>query len=261
MKKQKLFSICMTLFAIIVFTLLLQSNSKEATNYLESPIVTPTSTPPSREEQIAREFFAKKSGIPIEEVYVGAPAIISYTVTMKGIWEASVGDREGNQMEIVTIDRATHEVIDGQVAYEAEQRARLEKYGKLDPALYEWLQTLADDELVQISIWFSGVDVDQLRAEISAKYPDAKLTDSRPSSETDLKLYEQIYKEMVDVEINAYRSQAAPIIDEVEKAGGKILYSSQRAPLIFAEVSKKTVYLVAAMEQAKSLSLNSTTEQ
>ena len=260
MKKQKIISICMTLFATIVFTLLLQSNSKGTANQLESPIVTPTSTPPSHEEQIAREFFSQKSGIPVEDVYVGVPAIITYTVTLKSVWEASVGDQAGNRMEIVTVDRSTQEVIDGRITYEAEQKARIEKYGKLDPALYERLQTLSDDELVQISIWFSGVDVDQLRAEISAKYPDAKLIDSRPSNETDLKLYEQIYKEMVDVEINAYRSQGVPIVDEVEKAGGKILYSSQRAPLIFAEVSKKTVYLIAAMEQAESLSLNSTVE-
>lgn len=246
-----LFLIIMMLMLIIV-----QRASVKAQNQVASPILTPTPQL-SKEAQIALQYFSTANGIPPERLFVGEPAIIQYPLTAKKVWEVAVGELGGGKIGIVTLNLANDTVIDGPTAKQAERNAHQAKYGKLEPALFERLQTLNASQPISVAVWLSAIDVDQIKAQVVAKHPEAKLIDFRPGPDTDLKLYEKIYAEMSAAIAQAHQGHAAPLIAKLRAGGGKVIYSSENAPLLFAELSKAMILQLATQNDVSEISLNS----
>lgn len=141
----------------------------------------------------------------------------------------------------MTVDKNSEQVVDGEAMREAEVQSRIEKYGKLEPALHERIQTMSPDETVKVSIWLASVDTERIQAEVAARYPAANLIDRRPSRETDPKLYEQIFAEMRAAEQRVIQEREAPVLAWLEEGGYTVTYASHYAPLIFAELSQEGV--------------------
>jgi hypothetical protein len=79
------------------------------------------------------------------------------------------------------IDRQTGQVHDAALIRTAEGQANQAKYGKLQPALYERLQTMKDDETVAVLIWAAATPDQSLseresaaRDLLAAKYPQVR---------------------------------------------------------------------------------------
>ncbi|MBX2999791.1 MAG: hypothetical protein KF893_14825, partial [Caldilineaceae bacterium] len=258
----------LTLFAFSIVLIAANSylSSSSAVAQFFSPLPTPsnpnepiqpTPTPILTEEaEVALRYFSETYSVPPEQVRVGQAAVISLPVTGRTIWQANVEDYAGKQSVIVTIDLDSGSIVDGEAVRQAEQEAHVKKYGKLEPELHEHLQAVQESELTTVTIWFN-VDIEKIRSEVIARYPDAKLYGFQPSDETDSALYEKIYQEMVAAEQQAYKEHAAAIVSELQKSGAEILYVDQFAPVLEAKLTKQMILDIAANDAVTNIYLSS----
>jgi hypothetical protein len=111
----------------------------------------------------------------------------------------------------------------------AEAEARQAKYGRLEPALYERLQLLADEDTLQVAVWVKappGKSLSELEQQAFAlmaeKYPEAKVALARsgkPMDVADQELARRIETDLhayIDTEMRAY---AQPLVTELEQQG------------------------------------------
>ena len=203
--------------------------------------VSPTPTPPlSDRAQQALRYVSQTYNVPIEHLMFLIEAIGNYPLTGRTIWQGKILDRASHQVYMVGIDEAG-QIVDPETIKQAEEDAAFQQYGKLEPALYDRLQTLGDEDRVKVSIWLSGVDEQQIMNSIAARYPEAKLLGHRPSKETDMGLYSQIEAEMMAAKKQAYLAIEGSVIAFLEARGFSVIGASQSAPLIFAELPKRVI--------------------
>lgn len=220
------------------------------------PLPTPSPTPPpSDEAQIALRYVSETHDIPLDKLQVGDEIISQYPLTGRTLWRAKVGDAQGTKVYLVEIDLENRQVVDGEAIRRAEGEAYRQTYGKLEPDLYDRLQTLDDGETIKVSIWLLPVDVEQIRAQVVARYPEARLEGFRPGRETDLELYEKIYAEMKEAEKQAYQEREASVIAFLESQGLKVTYASQLAPLVFAELPRNAILELAKRDDVQEVFL------
>jgi hypothetical protein len=158
---------------------------------LDSPIPTlptlpspPTllPTPLSTEAQIALNFVAEKYGIPIGQLIIVNEHRREYAELGRVFRAFSLIDAAGTRFFKLMVDLNDHTIVEDSAAIEqAEADAAQQKYGKLEPALYNRLQTLQDNDVVTVTIMVAGdphTSVSELEvaaiATIGAKYPEAK---------------------------------------------------------------------------------------
>lgn len=112
---------------------------------------------------------------------------------------------------------------------EVSAEAKQAQYGKLEPALYERLQTLEDEDTLQVAVFVkapAGKSMSELEQQafalVAEKYPEAKAALARsgkPMDVADQELswqIEQEYHAYVRAEIRAY---VQPLVTELEQQG------------------------------------------
>jgi len=120
------------------------------------PLPTPSPTPPpSDEAQIALRYVSETHDIPLDKLQVGDEIISQYPLTGRTLWRAKVGDAQGTKVYLVEIDLENRQVVDGEAIRRAEGEAYRQTYGKLEPALFERLETMKPDD--EMPIW--AVDI------------------------------------------------------------------------------------------------------
>jgi len=206
-----------------------------------SPLPTPSPPPLTTEAQMALRYVSETYEIPLDRLQVGDETVIEYPSAHRTLWEAKVADRQYHRAYLVEIDIDTGEVVDGEKVRELEGEVYLEKYGKLEPGLYDRLQTMHNDDVIKVSIWVSSVSVTEIWEQVAQQYPEAVLEGPRPTKSSDLDLHRQIAAEMKATQRKIYQECEAPVTALLEKRGFKVTYSSQFAPLIFAELPKSAI--------------------
>lgn len=181
-----------------------------------SPQPTPTPVPPtptptlSPEAEIALRYVAEQYGIPEERWVIVNEHRREYPELGRVFRAFTLFDPTSKMSVDLMVDLQDHTVVEDVAAIEqAEADARRAKYGKLDPALYERLQAVADDELVEVAIWVAGRQHRTQRerfAELAAMFPEARAAMERSGKPFDVEDPEvrsriwQAYEQMLEVD-------------------------------------------------------------
>jgi len=96
-------------------------------------------------------------------------------------------DLESGHFYQVLVDLTSGQVEERAAIEAAEAQQRRASYGKFQPALYERLQTMQDDEMVKVTLWVVAAPGESLAeqqaaifAELAAQYPAAREALSMP---------------------------------------------------------------------------------
>lgn len=179
----------MLAFAVLVSLVLLlpEQNISESTidkmsqSVFESPIVpTPTQDGLSPQAQIALEHIVTKYALTKESLQIVNEHVITYELIGQkykafSIWH---GTQEKLRQFNLLVDMTDgHIEEDVNAVDERERSARRERYGKLQPDLYERIQQMDDKEVVSVAIIVvanAETQTQQQRfAALAAKYPEA----------------------------------------------------------------------------------------
>jgi len=131
----------------------------------DSPIATPvipspTPTPPMPEEtQRALKYIAEREEISIEQLVVANQHRREYALLGRTFRAVTALDVESDRWYNVMVDLADGSFVDDVEAVErAEQEAHRTRYGKLEPALFERLETMKPDN--EMPAWAVGLGGD-----------------------------------------------------------------------------------------------------
>jgi hypothetical protein len=211
---------------------------------LNSPLSTPTTMLPSQPAPIPQEewspaaqkafaYIVARDGIPGEALIIAADHLTESFYPGRKFQVVTLQDtRPGGQIYKLLVDLDTGQVLD-----EAEVSAlRIEadgayqaRYGKLEPTLYERLQTMADEDILSVMIWVADppgktlADFEQQAfATLAAKYPEARVSMEqfgKPFVVADKGVARHIraeYSEMLEAETLAW---VQPLVTELEQQG------------------------------------------
>lgn len=98
-----------------------------------------------------------------------------YGALNKAFWYVKALDEESRHFYTAMVDLSDQRPVE-LAKVEQAQRAALEaKYGKLEPQLYDLLQTKGPDDEVNIAVWFTPIDRQAILVELRARYPQVSL--------------------------------------------------------------------------------------
>jgi len=150
----------------------------------DSPLPTPRPSPtpfpgPSKAAQKALAYIAQRRGISPQELVVVTDHPTVYPNLGRKFQVVTILDTrpEGRFYNLlVDLDDGRIEE-DLATIREAEERAYLDRYGRLEPALYKRLQEIDDGEVLPVAIWVAGEpqrSQEELFAAVAAQFPEAK---------------------------------------------------------------------------------------
>ncbi|BAM01518.1 putative protease [Caldilinea aerophila DSM 14535 = NBRC 104270] len=138
----------------------------------------PTPIPP--EAEMALHFVAAQHRIPQDQLAFGSQETLTFPLLGRSYTYVTVhyDAPDGFQLFAVLVDPAAKTVEpDFNAVRAAEEAAYRARYGKLDPALYERLQQVADEATLPVAVWAAHTEAArsqaEIEAEIVARYPAA----------------------------------------------------------------------------------------
>jgi hypothetical protein len=147
----------------------------------------------------------------------------------------------------------------------AEQSLTWNKYGKLDPALYERLQALGPEDKVSILVRIAAQTRTQaeLYAELAAAHPEAQAALARegnPMAVGDYALAMQLENEYVELIEADIRGKVQPLTDWLERLGFAVT-SYAGMPAVAVTVPKRIVEELIDRTEVAGMSLAEGREQ
>jgi hypothetical protein len=246
-------------FAMLFAVWFVSSTTARHEITFDSPLSTPPPPPPtpspSTEAQIALRYVAERYGIPIEQLVVVNEHQREYAELGRAFRAFSLLDLAGDRFFNLLVDLEDHTVVEDVAAVQrAEDEAQREKYGKLDPALYERLRTMEDDETIRVTIWVAagpGQSLDERElaamATLAAKYPEVQAALERggkPMDVDDPELAERVYAEYVEL-VEADLDQRGAALVETLKARGFAVKTAKGLPAVMATLPKQVITQLA----------------
>jgi len=197
----------------------------------------------------AMKHIAKTQNTSEDQLEVMSEVHVNFSLTKQKLWAEKVLDKKSGGIYGIYFDENGN-IADFKKAKEEEDNAHKNKYGKLEPSLYEKLQEMNSDDKIKVGIWLTPIDSEKIENDVLSKHPNVKtfkgqITPSKEkpenngtsTSEEAKKIREGIFEEKK----NAYKSKEKPLIDELKKKGFDIDYASIAAPLVFANLTKKEI--------------------
>lgn len=132
---------------------------------------TPAPTPIPEDVQRALDYVAQRYGIPVARLRLAYQAPVSYSLTNRSYLRVLVEDTASGQQYGVAVDLKTKATMSNEEMETLEREAYVARYGKLEPELYELLQTKGAEEEVPVFIWFTSIDFDAIWKQLGEKYP------------------------------------------------------------------------------------------
>ncbi len=231
-----------------------------------SPARSPTATPgPSAEAQKALVFIAQREGIRVEQLVVVNEFRRESPLLGRTFQAVTVLDLESGRFYQLLVDRNNGQVEEGATVEAAEAQQRHARYGKLQPALYERLQTMRDDEMTKVTIWVVAAPRESLAerqagifAELAAKYPEAQAAieqSGKPMDVSDPALAERIYSEYVQMLNTEIASRIEPLVKALE-AQGFAVRTFPGLPVVMVTLPKKAIMTLAARDDVGVITLS-----
>lgn len=230
----------------------------------------PTSTPaappgPSAEARQALAFIAQRERTPIEQLAIVNEFRREAPLLGRAFQAVTVLDLEGGRFYQVLVDLTSGQVEDRAAIEAAEAQQRRARCSKFQPALYERLQTMRDDEMVKVTIWVIAAPRESLAeqqaaifAELAARYPEAQTAIERggkPMDVDDEALAERIYQEYVQMLNAETASRVQPLVEALE-AQGFAVRTSPGLPAVTVTLPKRVVNTLAAQDNIGAIDLS-----
>ncbi len=182
----------------------------------------------------ALEHVSAREGIPIGELTIINEAFATFPLTGRTLWGAKMLDEKSSAVYGVYLDEQGR-VVEIDAAKEAEAAEKSKRYGKLDPELAERVSTMRSDEKVVVWIWLTEPSMDRSRFQGN--------------------LSEEQHQELLSLQRAAYAAHEAPVIDFLKTQDSTVVYASQYAPVVFAEVSRETIQDLSKRSDVVSLDI------
>lgn len=232
---------------------------------LDSPLPTPTATPiPSQDAQIALDYLVTQQQLPKEELQIVSEETVAFTQLGRTYTLVTIIHDQPDRFQSFTllVDQKTKAVAEDLNALRAaEADAVRAKYGKLEPTLYDYLQTIGDDELVPIAVWaIQGVgerSPDEIAAELATRYPEGAKALAEQGivwAVDDPKLRTQIEQEYNQALTAATTERVAPIVAWLREKGYTVEELSG-APSVAATIRKVHIMELANLELVSQIFL------
>jgi hypothetical protein len=217
----------------------------------------------------ALEYIAKREAIPVSQLVAVNQHRRDYQFLDKSYWTVTALDTIGNGWYTVMIDLDDNSFVDDVEKIEqAEQDARFDKYGKLEPFLYEQLRLMKPEDKVQVAIWAAGSpkrSQDEIYASLASKYPEAEQAlqlSGKPFDVPDPKIASQLEAEYMAILAEDTRAQVRPLVDSIQAHGYSVTAFDALPAIavtlpksVILEIAKRDdvgmIYLVGRMQRAE----------
>lgn len=162
-----------------------------------------------------------------------------YTFTIRNLEALERGD---DRAYYITLDSEGNRVNRDELVNK-NLAAKKAKYGKLEPALYDHLQTIGPEEAVKVSIWMTLEIEPEPRPtpeEIEAKGWNA---------------YEEEMRARRREDAEGIKKFAYPIVTQIETLGGKVLFVGELTPRLGALLTRVQIEVIAKREDVREINI------
>jgi subtilisin family serine protease len=278
MNKKITFNTLLTLLVLGLATITIQSvpetqallNSPLPTPRLfDSPLPTPVPSPsptpaPSAAAQKALAYLSQRERLAPENLVIVNEFRREAPLLGQIFQAVTVLDTESGRFFQVLVDLDSEQVEDRASIEEAEERRHRAKYGKLQPALYERLLAMSEDETVTVTIWVVAPPERSLAeqqaaafATLAARYPQAREAmeqSGKPMDVDDPALAERIYDEYVQILNAEAASRIRPLVKALE-AQGFAIRIAEGLPAVTVTLPKRVVQALAWRDDVGAIRL------
>jgi hypothetical protein len=188
-----------------------------------APPVTPGVPDPSPGALLAKAYVEQQYDIPLEALVVITDHRTDYAHLRRQYQAVTLIDnRAGGVFYHLLVDLENDEVTEDIAAVDsADAAARIARFGKLDPVLYEHLQTIQDEDAVAVIIWVAPIkgQVEAAVAAVStleARYPEvaeAVARGTKPEAIEDRALAAQVTNEHFALMKEIEAERARPLLE------------------------------------------------
>lgn len=164
------FNVLAVFLAVGLMSPILHSNSQTGTAaaFLNAPLSTPSlfysplptpspSSPstPSVEAQKALAYLTQRRGIPVQPLVIVTEHLTTFPILERKFRAVTILDtRPGGQFYKLLVDTNDGRVEEDLAALrDAEEKAYLQRYGRLQIALHKRLQEIDDDAMLPVAVW------------------------------------------------------------------------------------------------------------
>lgn len=253
---------------------LFQSPISTPSSVFDSPLPTPLSSEPALSEaaQSGLAYISKRENVPIEALIVAADHPTEYPASGRRFQVVTLVDtRPEGQVYKLLVDLTSGRIEeDISALLAAEAQAHQARYGKLEPALYERLQTLKDDDTVPVAVWVAAQPGRTLAEQqevafttLAAKYPEAKVALARSGKPMDIdnpELAQRIEAEYIALLAAETKARVQPLVRELEQQGFDVT-TYEGLPTFTAILPKRVVLSLAHRADVSSIYLVEAHEQ
>jgi len=237
----------------------------------------PSNTEPAVVDNIPKEasenakkafkHIVKTQGISEEQLEIVNEGHATFSLTKQKLWAGKVRDKKTGEIYGIYLDKNGN-IADFKKAKEKENKAYKDKYGKLEPALYEKLQDMDSDDKIKVAIWLTPIDSEKIEKSVLSKRSNVKTFNGRiiPSKEkpenkgiSTSEEAKEIKDEIFAEKKKAYKAKEKPLIDELNKKGFDVGYASIAAPVVFANLTKKEIFALEKRKDVDTIYLSKTT--
>jgi len=236
-----------------------------ASSQVDSPLPTPIETPVSPEAGAALKFISEQQSIPVGELRVAGEEPLEFPLLGRHYTLVTIlhGLSDTFREFSLLVDPTTLQIEpDVNAIRTLENVAHQAKYGKLDVALYERLETVGDEAMVPIVIWAAHTEAErsheELVAELIKLYPEAAKAWQEygvawAMEDTELsETIERKYSELSSINIGL-RTQA---LIEWLKERGYSVHEFSGMPALSTTVTKRDIVALAEREDVAQIHLN-----
>ena len=203
----------------------LSQKTQLAGSLFTSPVSAPIPTPPSLSSQaeIALKYIADHKGIPLTNLVVSNEYLHHFPMLGQQFAAFKIFDWKERRSFGLLVNMVDNSVVENTVKIEqAEAEAYRSKYGKLQPVLYERLQTAKKTETFPIAVWVGGGrghSREDLYAILSERYPavaESLASHSSPFDIDDPSLAQQIRTEYEQLRQEDLTVRMKPLVTYLE---------------------------------------------
>jgi len=197
----------------------------------------------------ALECVARREGVAIGNLQLANDLLESYPLTGVIFWQVKVTDVEGEAIYGVALN-AEGEEVDAEALKRAEFEASKAQYGRLEPALYYFLQTRNPGDKVPVLIWVKGVDYRWVDTQLAERYPKLAaeyrfagghgVHENGSLVHLEPELFERVHTDYNDLLDQAHLDAAQPVVDFL-KARGHEPQPFELFPGVYAKLPKSAV--------------------
>jgi len=215
---------------------------------------------------------AEREGIPFEALTITADHPTEFPALRRSFQVVTLVDtRPEGRVYKLLVDLVDYLIVDNVPALlRSETEAHRARYGSLEPALYERLQPLQDEDTVVVAVWVAaqpGQTLAELQRAafdtLAARYLEAAEAMERtgkPFVVDDPELAERIYREYIDFIKTGNRARTQPLVTEIENRGFTIT-TYDGVPCFAAVLPKYVVQELSNRQDVRAIYLIETEVQ